>query len=154
MASEYPTLNGVAPSWADIGVQFPIYGGNSVVTNDIAAVKWSDKVDVGTLRGTSGGKKLRRTTGQYDADATITFYKDGWRTFRDALKAKNAKISLVGFDVVISHTPPGDSGIHTVKILGCRVVGRSSDMSEGTDADKVEIPLNVMSVEEDGATLL
>lgn len=151
---EYPTLNEVAPSWADVRIAIPVYDGPMVTTNDIAAMKWSDKVDVGLVRGTNGGRKSKRTTGQLDNDASITFYKEGWRVLRRALATKNKRISLVGFDILIQHTPPGESGIFTVSILGCRVIGRTSDMAEGADADKIEIPLNTMSIEEDGVTLL
>jgi hypothetical protein len=154
MSDEFPTLNEVAPSWADITVSFPVYGGETVITPDIAAMKWSDKVEVGLVRGTNGGRKSKRTTGQYDCDASVTFYREGWRTFRKILAAKDKKISLVGFDFIIQHTPPGSTEIFNVKISGCRVMGRSSDMSESSDADKIEIPLNAMLIEEDGVTLL
>jgi len=154
MGQEYPTLNDVEPSWADISLSFPIYGGITLVTKDIASVKWSDKVDVGIVRGTNGGRKTKRTTGQYDCDASITFYRSGWRAFRQALAAKDKRISLIGFDMIIQHTPPGEVDIFKVKIAGCRVLGRSSDMAEGADADKIEIPLSPMLIEEDGITLL
>lgn len=154
MSQEYPTLNDVEPSWADVTFSMPIYGGETVTTNDIAAVKWSDKVDVGLVRGTNGGRKSKRTTGQYDCDASITFYRSGWDKFRLALAAINSKIALVGFDVLVQHTPPGSNKVFNVKITGCRVTGRSNDMSESADADKVEVPLNPMLIEEDGITLL
>ncbi len=154
MAQEYPSLNDVEPSWADIGLSFPIYGGLTHITKDVAAVKWSDKVDVGIVRGANGGRKAKRTTGQYDCDASVTFYRSGWAAFRAALAAKDTRISLVGFDIIINHTPPGSSDIFKVKIAGCRVLGRSSDMAEGADADKIEVPLSVMLIEEDGITLL
>jgi hypothetical protein len=150
----FPDLNGVAPSWADVAISLPIYRGQTVKTSDIAELKWSDKVDVGTTRGTNGGRKSKRTTGQYDCEASITFYKDGWRVFRLALAAKNKRLSLAGFDVMVQHTPPGSSAIHTVKIVGCRVVGRTASMAEGSDADKIEVPLNCMRIEEDGVCLL
>lgn len=154
MSDAYPTLNDVEPSWADIRLSFPVYGGQTIVTDDIKSVKWSDKVDMGLTRGTSGGRKKKRTTGQYDCDATVTFYKSGWKKIRLGLAAKNKKISLVGFDIMIQHTPPGSTEIFNVKIAGCRVAGRSSDTSEGADPDTTEIPVNPMLIEEDGITLL
>lgn len=156
MASEYPTLNEVAPSWADIRITLPIYGGVSIETTDIAAIKWSDKVTPGVVRGTSGGQKKARTVGEYEPEASITFYRQGWELFRTALIEKNLKLTLVGFDILIQHTPPGSTEIFRVKIAGCRVVGRTADMAEGSDADKVEIPLDVMRIEEgeEGVSLL
>jgi len=150
----YPSLNDIEPSWADIALTLPIAGGASVSTEDFAAVKWSDKVDVGIVRGASGGRKKRRTTGQYDCDASITFYSSGWTLFQAALAAVNEKISLVVFDALIQYTPPGATTIKKVKLVGCRVVGRGEDASEGTDAIKNEVPLSVMRIEVDGASLL
>jgi hypothetical protein len=152
--AEYPTLNEVEPSWADIKVSIPIHDGQTIVTPEIAAIKWSDKVDVGVARGTNGGRKTKRTTGQYDCEAAVTFYRSGWKTLRDGLAMKDKRISLVGFDILIQHTPPGTSQIFNVKIVGCRILGRSVDMTEGADPEKIEIPVNPMLIEEDGVTLL
>lgn len=161
MAGEYPTLNEVEPSWADARITIPIYSGPTVSTPDIAGIKISDKVDVGIVRGTSGGKKRKRTTGQLDNDASITFYMSGWKLHRDALAsvaplnaAGKKQISLVAFDILYQYTPPGSTGIFTIKVVGCRVVGRSFDGAEGPDAQKVEIPLNIMDIEEDGDVVL
>jgi hypothetical protein len=156
MATEqdYPTIQGFAPSWADIKVRIPLYDGDEVKTNDIAAINWSDTVETGKKRGTSGGRVTGSTTGQYDAEASITFYLDGWRRFRRALAAKNKRISLVRFDVIVQHTPPGETDIHTAKLVGCRVLSRSAQETEGADPSKREIPLEVIRVEEDGVSLL
>lgn len=154
MAQEYPTLNEVAPSWSDLSLSFPMYGGDTVKLTDIAAVKWSDSVEMGMYRGTNGGRKSRRTTGQYDCECTVTFYKAGWVAFQEALAALNPKISLVGFDILIQHTPPGSAKIFTVKVTGCRIAGRSADMAEGSDADQIEVAMNPMLIEDDGVTLL
>jgi hypothetical protein len=154
MGADYPTLNDVEPSWADINFNFGIYGGLSVDVNDIAAFKWSDKVEVGVKRG-AGGRKTGRTVGIADCDASATFYRKGWQKLRDALAIISKQIGLVGFDVLIQHTPPGSVDIFKVKIVACRVLGRSGDMSESADPDKIEVPLNPMRIEEgDGITLI
>lgn len=154
MAADFPTLNDVAPSWSDLSLSFPIYGGSTVKLTDISAVKWSDSLDVGEVYGTNGGRKARRTTGKYKCESTVTFYKAGWKAFQAELVKKNPKISLVGFDILIMHTPPGSAEIFKVKITGCRITGRSSDMSDGVDADTVEVSVNPMLIEDSGVTLL
>ncbi len=151
---DYPTINGFAPSWADLKVRIPLYDGPEVKTSDIAAIAWSDTVTTGKKRGTSGGRVAGSTTGEYDADGSITFYLEGWRTFRRALASKNKRISLVRFDVLVQHTPPGETDIHNAKMVGCRVLSRSAQEAEGADPSKREIPLEVIRVEEDGITLL
>jgi hypothetical protein len=148
MANEYPTLNEVAPSWADIKITLPIYQGNSVEPTDIASIKWSDKVTPGVVRGVSGGRKKARTVGDYECDCSITFYRNGWEQFREALGSVNVALSLAGFDVLIQHTPPGSTAVLKTKIVGCRIVGRTADMAEGSDADKIEVPIDCMRIEE------
>lgn len=152
---EFPTINEVEPSWADLAINIPLYSGPTVQTKDIAAIKYNDKVDVGVKRGTNGGRKTGRTTGQLDNDASITFYLNGWKILRTALASKDKRISLVGFDIMVQFTPPGSPDIISHKIVGCRVVGRTFDLAEGPDPQKIEIPLNIMNIEEeDGITLL
>jgi len=152
---EYPTINGIEPSWADVSFSKLIYDGPTVQTNDIAAFKLSDKVTVGVKKGTSGGRILARTVGDLESDASITYYLGGWRKMMRALAAKNKKISLVGFDVTCMFSPPGEADIFKFKIIGARVIGRTLDMAEGSDAQKIEIPLSIVTFEEDdGITLL
>jgi hypothetical protein len=161
MSNEFPTLNGVAPSWADIeGPSFIIQGGPTIKTPDIAAIKWEESIEVGAVRGTNGGRKTKRTSGQGDCSAGITFYLDGWKIIRDALAAVATLKNLSGygkvpFDVVFQYTPPGDdAAIHTLKIVAARVVKVSGNPQEGADADKIETDLNIMRVEQDGVSII
>ena len=146
---EYPTINGVEPSYADVKFEIPLYSGPTIQTNDIAGFKFSDKVTVGLKKGTSGGRIMARTVGDLESDASIIFYLGGWRKFMRGLAAINKKISLVGFDVLTKFTPPGEIDLYKFKVVGGRVIGRSFDIAEGSDAQKVEIPISVMLIEED-----
>lgn len=148
----YPSLNDVAPSWADIGITATVSGGDLLEMVDVAALKWSRKVEVGEKRGTSGGRVMARTTGQGSQEASITLYRSGRRRLLRSLMAKaptrgNQKlISLVSFDILINHTPPNETDIYTVKIKGCRYLGDADDLKEGTDADKLEINVNPIEI--------
>ena len=161
MASqEYPTLNGVEPSWADLdGPSFIIYGGPTIKTPDLKAINWEESLEVGTVRGV-GGAKRKRTSGQADSGGGITFLQSGWKAVRDALMAVAIARGLSGygkvpFDVVYQYTPPGDddSPIHKLKIVAARIVKASAKAAEGPDAQEVEAELNVMRVEQDGASI-
>lgn len=151
---EYPTIQGVAPSWSDVTIQIASYDGPTLETSDFAAIKYSHSVEVGETYGTNGGRKRARTTGQYKCDGSMTLYKDGAKALRAMLAAINPKISLVGFDVSVTHSVEGSSEIHSLKLEGCRLIGDSGDMAEGTDADKCEFTLSVMRVLVDGVSLL
>lgn len=154
MNQEYPTLNDVAPSWADIQTSFSIYGGSLIELIDYSAINWSDTVEVGAQRGASGGRVMKRTTGQLSSEASATFYKSGLRKLLKGLAAKaptrgNQKlVSLVGFDIHIQHSPPESTDIFEVKIKGCRLLGRTAAMAEGADADQVEVNLNPIQIVE------
>lgn len=148
----FPSLNDVEPSWADIQVTFTAYGGKLLDMVDIAAIKWSRKVEVGVRRGASGGRVMARTTGEGSQEATATLYRSGLRRLIKSLisqapvRGRQVIIGNVGFDVLIQHTPPGEFEIYQTKIKGCRYLGDSDDMKEGTDADKIEVTLNPIEI--------
>lgn len=156
MASQsYASLIDVASSWADIGVAITPYGGTVLDSTDISAIAHSGTVEVGEQIGTSGGRVVARTSGSVKYEASITFYRRGLLKLVDALVAaapdyairgNQVRISLVGFDVDVQHSPPGESRISHVRIKGCRLLGYSDDMSEGNDADQIELTLSPMEV--------
>lgn len=148
----FPSLNDVEPSWADIAVTFTISGGPLIKMADIAAIKWSRKVEVGEKRGASGGRVMARTTGQGSQDASATFYRSGMRNLLKGLmtqapsRGNQLILSGVAFNINIQHTPPGETEIYHVRIKGCRYLGDADDMKEGNDADKLEITLNPIEI--------
>lgn len=164
MEQEYPALNGITPSWADVLFKAKAYDGPSLDTADYAAFKWSETAEVGEKRQAGGGIVVATTTGSVKCEASVTFYREGWRRMKAMLKAiaplrrgNQRAISLAGFDYMIQHSPPGESEIYVVKLMGCRVIGRSHDMQEGVDPDKIEVPLHVKSiveVEPDGTEIV
>lgn len=153
MASQaYPSLDGIEPSWADIAVTATVSGGDLLDMADISGIKWSRKVEVGMRKGTSGGRVMARTTGEGSQEASMTLYRSGLRNLIKSL-VKNAPtrgnqvlISLVSFDIMIQHTPPGEVEIYQTKIKGCRYLGDSDDMKEGNEADKIEVTLNPIEI--------
>jgi len=152
MNQEFPTVDGISPSWADIQATFTVTGGDLLQMSDIAGIKWSRKVEVGEQRGTSGGRVMARTTGQVSYEASATLYRSGLRKLQKALVKKaptrgnEAVIGVVAFDLLVQHTPPGETEIYTTKIVGCRYLGDSDDMKEGTESDKVEVTLNPIRI--------
>ena len=148
----YPSLNDIDPSWADIGVTFTVFGGALIDMADIAGLKWSRKVEVGERRGASGGRVMARTTGQGSQEASATLYRGGLRRLIKGLASKaplrgnQRRIALVAFDIMIQHTPPGETEIYQTKIKGCRYLGDSDDMKEGNEADKIEVTLNPIEI--------
>ena len=114
----YPSLNDIEPSWSDIAVTAAVSGGLLVGVEAIASLRWSRKVNVGVRRGASGGRVMARTTGESEYEASGDFYRSGMRQLVKALMAvaptrgNQVLISQVAFDIMVQHTPPGESEIY------------------------------------------
>lgn len=153
MAESYSSLIDFASSWASAKIAITPYGGAVLDEADIAAISHSGSVELGVQK--SGGRVKARTEGDVSHEASITFYRSGLRKLRDAMVAaapeyavrgNQIRISLIGFDVDISHTVPGQDPIQKTRIKGCRLIGFTDDMAEGPDADQIEIPLSVIEI--------
>lgn len=150
-----PTLNGTAPSWAEIETTINVVGGETLQTVDYSAINWESKVTRGKQKGASGGRTRKRTKGEIENSADAEFYRDGLRTFKKKLAAVAPKdeagrpmLSQVTFDVIIKHSVADDPEIYVVKLLGCHLDGNSGKHAEGPDADKVGVDLNPLEVVE------
>lgn len=160
-AFDFPVLDGIAPSWADIVVKATPNGGALINMGDIAAISSGWTVEVGEQR--EGGRVLKRTRGSASYEASWTLYASGYRKLLRALKdiaPSNAKgqklLSLAHFLIHVQWTPPGVTDILEYKIKGCRLLGRTIDSSEGDDAQQVEMSLSTIEVVDvvDGVEIL
>jgi hypothetical protein len=150
---DYPDINGYAPSWADIKVTSSITGGALIDMSDIADISWKDSLEKGVKRG-AGGRKMQRTVGQGDCEASITLYRSGYRKLEQALAAvaptrgNQKRIGLVSFNISIVHSPVGAElePPYETLLKGCCLKGREGSHAEGPDADKITVPLDVMQI--------
>lgn len=152
VSQEYPTLNGVAPSWADIKTTINISGGQTFTDIDYKSFKWSSKVERGEQRGASGGRVMKRTTGSKTDEGSCEFYKSGLRKLLKAIigstgvytRGNEQLVSLVSFDIIIQHSPPGEVEIYEEAMYGCQLSSFESSMAEGNDAEVVPMDLSPM----------
>lgn len=148
----YPSINDIAPSWADIQTTWTVSGGTALEMIDYSAIKFSEKVEVGEQMGASGGRVMARTTGAVKYEGSMTLYRSGHRKFMRALagvapqRGSQRLVSIPTFEILIQHTPPGETDIYKVKLKGCRYLGSSSDHKEGSDADQLEVTLSILEV--------
>lgn len=152
----FPSVNGFESSWADIAVTLNVPGGVTIPIVDLEGIKFSRKVDVGESRGTSGGRVMKRTAGSVTHEASAVGTRSCLAQIREALevaaeatgqvRGSHVIISGVSFDILVQHTPLGDTRIYTTKISGCRYLGDSDDMKQGNDADTIEMTLNPMEI--------
>ena len=151
--NEYPVLDGVAPSWADISVKLEDSEGAPLLTMvDIAAINTNSTVEIGEQRGASGGRVLKRTTGSVSQEASWTLYRSGYQKLLRGLKdlapqrGNQRLVSLVHFNISVEHSPEGDDEIYAYEIQGCRLLGRALNAAEGTDPGQVEVPLSPINI--------
>ena len=149
-ANEYPVLDGICPSHADISVICTRTGLPLIDMSDIKSINTRTSLEVGEQR--EGGRLIRRTTGNAKDEASWTLYRSGYQKLIRGLKAAaplrrgQRLISLVHFQIKVAHTPPGDVEIYEMLIRGCRLMGRDMASAEGTDAQTVDVKLSPMQV--------
>jgi len=148
---EFPILDGICPSFADIVVKASPTTGPLIEMKDIKAINTSRTVEVGKQR--VGGRVKKTTTGSADYEMTLVLYRDGYHDFLAALAALapsrgNQKVvSLVHFGVQIQHTPPGDdTRKYDRRAKGCRYVADTFNDAEGVDPNEVEVTLEVKEI--------
>jgi len=151
-SQSFPTLNGDAPSWADIDLNFSVHEGEVLDMEDLAGVKWGRKVEIGEQRGT-GGRLKKRTGGRPSFEASITIYRDAYVKLLRALMAKaprdkagRALVGKVAFDIEIQFTPFGADELHEVSITGCRIMEDGEDSKDSADPNQLELALHVMEI--------
>lgn len=149
-AFDFPVLDGVSPSWADIAVRISPNGGNLIELGDIQAINTNSTVEDGEQR--EGGRLIAVTTGSVTYEASMTLYASGYRKLIRGLRAsmptRGAQriISLARFSINIQWTPPGSEEIYERRIKGCRIRSNGNDSSEGNDAKLYEIDLRPIEI--------
>lgn len=155
----FESINARAVSWSEIKFTANIGGGVALPVIDIKSVDHESKVDRGEQRGASGGRVIKRTTGAMTNTASAEFYRDGLRTLKKALVAAaiqalavnddcHVQLSVVPFDLIITHDWADDPEIYCIKLLGCHLDKDSGKHAEGTDAETVSVDLNPLKIVE------
>lgn len=150
-AFDFPVLDGVAPSWADINVRISGASVPLIEMGDIAAINFGWTVEEGEQR--EGGRVIKRTRGSLSNEASMTLYASGYQKLLRGLIAaapRNAKgqaqLSLAFFQIHRVWTPPGSDDLLEDLAKGVRILGRTIDASEGNDAQQVEVPLSTIEI--------
>ena len=160
---DFPVLDGIASSWADINCQASPTGGQLITLKDIAKVTRKRTVSVGEQIGASGGRVTKHTTGSVKYELAITFYRDGYNLFIERLAAlaptrgNQKAIRFVTFLFQVHHTPVGSDQILHWKAKGCFPMGDSLDHAEGDTADQLECSIGckeIVDVLEDGTEVV
>lgn len=148
--NDFPNVDGIAPSWADVILKISPTGAALLEMKDFKALNSSRSVEIGSQK--AGGRVMKRTTGDSSQEASMTLYYDGYIKLLRGLKGlapirgNTRLISLVTFDIQVQYTPPGSVEIFDRRWKGCRISGDTANGAEGTDANEVEVPLSVIEI--------
>lgn len=138
-------INGNEFSWASVKVRFA-----SVEVTDIKSVKYADELDGAEPVYGTGRHPRGRTAGRYKpGDASITFYKSGWRRLLAGLPNGFADVR----GTVIVQYREG-SEVVTDVLEDVRIMGADGSAEDGTDPLEVEVKLSVLRVRWGGKYLV
>lgn len=138
-------INGNEFSWASVKARF-----GSVEVTDIKAVKYADEVDGAEPVYGTGRHPRGRTAGRYKpGDASITFYKSGWRRLVASLPSGFADVRGT---IVVQYREGSD--VITDVLEDVRIMGGDASAEDGTDPLEVEVKLSIMRVKWNGKYLI
>jgi hypothetical protein len=151
---DFPVINGIVPSWADINVKASPAGAPLITMDQIASVKRGRTVDIGEQEGASGGRVMQRTSGKQKDTFSWTLYRSGHSALLESLmsspqaqtRGNQVAIGCVHFGVQVQHTPPGSVKVFEWRAKGVRLAGDDMESAEGVDPDKVDVPCSVSQV--------
>jgi hypothetical protein len=151
-----PIFNNVAPSWADLnafasGLDLPLFE-----LDDINAINTSSALEVGEQ--SLGGRVVATTTGMLKNEFSVTYYASGFNKFLERLadacfafgggyvRGDVARVGLVHFNMHFMYTPPNSEQIDELELNGIRYTGRTRNVSQGTDANMVEVTYHAKEI--------
>lgn len=143
--NDVPRLNSTYYSWNEVSLVIQGYnGGAPFRTADFTAVSFKETLEPGEVRGR--GNAIRGTTeGEYKCEASITMTLGAHARLLAALaqvaKAQKIVVGAVMFSLSIDWRKLAGEPIIGVSLVGCRIKELGADLTPGTDATEVEMPL-------------
>lgn len=138
-------INGNEYSWASVAARFL-----AVEVTDIKSVKYADEVEgMDPVYGT-GRHPRGRTAGRYKpGDASVTFYRSGWKRILAAMPNGFADVRGT---IVVQYREGSD--IHTDVLEDVRIMGTDGSAEDGTDPLEVEVKISILRIKHNGKYLV
>jgi hypothetical protein len=148
----YPLLDGEEVSWADVQITLLPKDGNAIKEFGIHEINTGEDVDIGEVKGQTGGRIVSRTTGDRKLECSLVMSRRGAQNLIRALIAKAPKrgnravYGRVPFDIAIFSTPLGSEEIFDRRVIGCRLQGNKLGLKEGNEHDKIELKVHALDI--------
>lgn len=144
--NDYPLINGVYHSWAEVQLVFLPYGDGIFRTADFNAVSFTEKLEPGQVKG-QGIIKRGTTIGEYSAEGSFSMLLNAHIKFLEVLariaRTKKIPVGAVQFSMAMSWKAVPGAPIVKAALAGCRIKERGFDGSPSPDATVVETPIDV-----------
>lgn len=143
-APNYPVINGVSHSWADVSIDL-----NGEIFVGVLALNYSSALEPGEVRGT-GPEVLAHTRGDATHEGSLELLKADGEAF---LAALGDGFGEVRFTVTASYGAEG-LPVVTDRLIGCRIKNLSQDGAQGTDPSKITLDLAPLSIRYQGKAIV
>lgn len=144
--ADYPIINGNAYSWASISFKID---GQADLGIYIKEISYSHKVEREMLRG-AGMRPLGFTRGEYGAEGSVTFTREGWNAIISKFGAGYLERS---FGVSVSYAELGQNTV-TDELVQVRFGGSENNPSQGAEGTEVSCDLHILAIRENGVNPL
>lgn len=151
-----PMINGARFSWAS--VQIGLAGKKTI---GVKSINYKDPLKPGKVRGTNA-QVIGRTRGNYDAEGSITVYREDFLdiiTYLATLIGVTSGLSPnglppgfkeVAFDITVAYSEVPASPVQMDVLKGCRITDSEMDGSEGEDALAMKLSLDILVISWNG----
>lgn len=156
--SQYPSFNGIYPSWADFEIIIKAAGMPTFKTLDFMAFEAKETLQPGEVRG-AGPVRRGTTIGEYSAEASITFAMLQGQLLRQRLgniaKLRKMPMGAVYFQINANWKLPGLMGAFIkCEVVNCRIQESAFSGAPGSDPAALVVPINCERVRFGGKSLI
>jgi len=147
-----PMVNGARFSFASMAIG--VAGKKSI---GFKAINYKNSLKPGKVRGTNA-QVIGRTRGNYDAEGSLTLYKEDFgdllaylATLTGATSSLNPTglppgVMEVAFDITVGYSETPASPVQLDVLKACRITDMEQDASEGEDAIAMKLSLDILVI--------
>lgn len=137
---DFPLINGHRYGWASINLDI-----DGFEELHITEITYSHTLEPGIVRG-AGAQVAGATRGEYSAEGSITFNKEGWDAIVDRFGHGFFERK---FRATVNYAEDGQP-VTTDELVGCRFTSSEKGGSQGTDGLTVTAPIFITYIIENG----
>jgi len=144
----YPLIQGHRYSFASIEALF-----NGLKILGFTSINYEDSLEPGKIWG-SRPQKIGRTRGKQDPKAEVEMLKLEWEQFKLTLGAAGVGFGEASFNIIVVYAEQPYAPVTTDTLIGCRITNVKDASQDGTDASKVTLTIDPMTILHNGVPMV